>query len=75
MSDAYGRMLVLRIGLIGFGIASIAIAAAPNPEVLIAARAVQGAAGAFLVPSSLALDHVDVLAVRRRAGRSASGPP
>ncbi|MGC5170655.1 MFS transporter [Microbacterium sp. DT81.1] len=55
VSDAYGRKLVLRIGLIGFGIASIAIAAAPNPEVLIIARAVQGAAGAFLVPSSLAL--------------------
>ena len=55
VSDAYGRKLVLRIGLVGFGIASIAIAAAPNPEVLIIARAVQGAAGAFLVPSSLAL--------------------
>ncbi|TQJ30677.1 MFS transporter [Microbacterium sp. SLBN-146] len=55
VSDAYGRMLVLRIGLIGFGIASIAIAAAPSPEFLIVARALQGAAGAFLVPSSLAL--------------------
>jgi MFS family permease len=48
-------VLVLRIGLIGFGIASIAIAAAPTAEFLIVARAVQGAAGAFLVPSSLAL--------------------
>lgn len=55
VSDAYGRVLVMRIGLIGFGIASIAIAAAPTAEFLIAARAVQGAAGAFLVPSSLAL--------------------
>jgi EmrB/QacA subfamily drug resistance transporter len=55
VSDAYGRVLVLRIGLIGFGIASIAIAAAPTAEFLILARAVQGAAGAFLVPSSLAL--------------------
>jgi EmrB/QacA subfamily drug resistance transporter len=55
VSDAYGRVLVLRIGLIGFGIASIAIAAAPTAEFLIIARAVQGAAGAFLVPSSLAL--------------------
>ncbi|KAF2420111.1 MFS transporter [Microbacterium sp. B35-30] len=55
VSDAYGRVLVLRIGLIGFGIASIAIAAAPTAEFLIVARAVQGAAGAFLVPSSLAL--------------------
>lgn len=55
VSDAYGRVLVLRIGLIGFGVASLAIAAAPTAEFLIVARAVQGAAGAFLVPSSLAL--------------------
>lgn len=55
VSDAYGRVLVLRIGLIGFGVASLAIAAAPTAEFLIIARAVQGAAGAFLVPSSLAL--------------------
>jgi len=55
VSDAYGRVLVLRIGLIGFGVASIAIAASQTAEFLIVARAVQGAAGAFLVPSSLAL--------------------
>lgn len=54
-SDAYGRLLVLRIGLIGFGVASVAVAAAPSIELLIAARALQGVAGAFLVPSSLAL--------------------
>lgn len=55
VSDAYGRILVMRIGLIGFGIASIAIALAPSALILVIARAVQGAAGAFLVPSSLAL--------------------
>jgi EmrB/QacA subfamily drug resistance transporter len=55
ISDAFGRILVMRIGLVGFGIASIAIAVAPEPLFLIIARAVQGAAGAFLVPSSLAL--------------------
>ncbi len=55
LSDAYGRILVLRIGLIGFGITSVAIAAAPAPEFLIVARAAQGIAGALLVPSSLAL--------------------
>ena len=54
-SDAYGRLLVLRIGLIGFGVASVAVAAAPSIELLIVARALQGVAGAFLVPSSLAL--------------------
>lgn len=55
ISDAFGRILVMRIGLIGFAVASIAIALAPDPLFLIIARAVQGAAGAFLVPSSLAL--------------------
>ena len=55
VSDAFGRALVLRIGLVGFGIASVAIAFAPDPVTLVIARLVQGAAGAFLVPSSLAL--------------------
>lgn len=55
VSDAYGRVLVMRIGLIAFGVASLAVAAAPDPLVLIIARALQGAAGALLVPSSLAL--------------------
>ena len=55
VSDAYGRVLVMRIGLIAFGVASVAVAAAPDPLILIIARAAQGAAGALLVPSSLAL--------------------
>ncbi|WP_127792477.1 MFS transporter [Agromyces sp. LHK192] len=55
ISDVYGRLLVIRIGLVGFGLTSIAIAAAPTPEFLIIARALQGVAGALLVPSSLAL--------------------
>ena len=55
LSDAYGRVLVMRIGLIAFGIASVAVAAAIDPLMLIVARGAQGAAGALLVPSSLAL--------------------
>jgi EmrB/QacA subfamily drug resistance transporter len=55
LSDVLGRLFVLRIGLIGFGITSLAIAAAPTSEFLIIARAFQGVAGALLVPSSLAL--------------------
>src|SRR5690349_5823947 len=46
VSDAYGRVLVMRIGVIGFGVTSVAIAFAPTAEFLIAARALQGAAGA-----------------------------
>lgn len=55
LSDAYGRVLVMRLGLIAFGIASVAVAAAIDPLMLIVARGAQGAAGALLVPSSLAL--------------------
>lgn len=55
ISDLFGRIRVMRAGLIGFGVASVAIALAPTPEVLILARALQGVAGALLVPSSLAL--------------------
>lgn len=55
LSDAYGRVRIMRIGLIAFGIASIAVAAAGDPITLVIARALQGAAGALLVPSSLAL--------------------
>lgn len=55
LSDAFGRVTIMRIGLVAFGVASVAVAAAPDPLVLIVARTVQGAAGALLVPSSLAL--------------------
>ena len=55
VSDLYGRILVMRIGLIAFGVTSLAIALAPSAEFLIVARGVQGIAGALLVPSALAL--------------------
>jgi EmrB/QacA subfamily drug resistance transporter len=55
LSDVFGRIVVLRVGLIGFGITSIAAAAAIDPMFLIVARGLQGIAGALLVPSSLAL--------------------
>ncbi|HTN58969.1 MAG TPA: MFS transporter [Protaetiibacter sp.] len=55
VSDVYGRIRVLRVGIVLFGVASLAIALAPDPLVLILARGVQGIGGALLVPSSLAL--------------------
>jgi len=55
VSDVYGRITVLRVGLIAFGLASIAVGLAPSADFLIVARGVQGIAGALLVPSSLAL--------------------
>lgn len=55
LSDLFGPRKVLTIGLIGFGLTSLACALAPTSLVLIIARALQGVAGAFLVPSSLAI--------------------
>ncbi|WP_084039556.1 MFS transporter [Demequina sp. NBRC 110053] len=55
VSDTYGRIRVIRWGLVGFAVTSILIALAPSAPVLIAARLLQGVAGAMLVPSSLAL--------------------
>lgn len=55
VSDLFGRIRVLRVGVIAFGVTSLAVALAPTAEVLIGARLAQGAAGAMLVPSSLAL--------------------
>lgn len=55
LSDAFGRKRIMMIGLFGFGVASIACALAPDGVSLVAFRAVQGIAGALLVPSSLAL--------------------
>lgn len=55
LADSYGRLKVLRIGLIGFGAASVACALAWDPGILVLARAIQGMAAALLVPGSLAL--------------------
>lgn len=54
-SDIFGRKRILQIGLVGFGIASVLCAIAPNGLFLVMSRALQGVAGALLVPSSLAL--------------------
>ncbi|MGH2840234.1 MAG: MFS transporter [Solirubrobacteraceae bacterium] len=55
LGDLYGRRLIFAIGVAGFGAASLACAIAPSVGVLIVARALQGAFGALLVPSSLAI--------------------
>ena len=55
LSDSFGRLRIMRLGLYGFGLASIACAIAPTGEILVIARIAQGAAGALLVPSALAL--------------------
>lgn len=55
LSDLFGRKRILNWGLMGFGLTSIVCAIAPSAILLIIGRALQGIAGALLVPSSLAL--------------------
>ncbi len=55
LGDLYGERRVFALGVSGFGLASVACALAPSIDALVAARAVQGVAGALLVPSSLAV--------------------
>jgi MFS family permease len=55
LSDTFGRVRVLRAGLVAFALTSLLAALAPDPALLITARALQGVAAALLVPSSLAL--------------------
>jgi EmrB/QacA subfamily drug resistance transporter len=55
LGDIYGERRIFAIGVAAFGVLSLACALAPTIGVLIAARALQGAAGALLTPSSLAI--------------------
>ena len=55
LTDAYGRRRMFMLGLAGFGLTSALCGLAPNLETLVVLRVLQGAAGAFLVPGSLAL--------------------
>jgi DHA2 family multidrug resistance protein-like MFS transporter len=55
LGDRIGRRRLLLIGAAAFGAASVAAAYSTTPEMLIAARAVLGVAGATLAPSTMAL--------------------
>jgi EmrB/QacA subfamily drug resistance transporter len=55
LGDRYGRRRVFVVGVVWFAAASLLCGLAPNAEVLIAARVLQGIGGALLTPGSLAL--------------------
>ncbi|HET7030574.1 MAG TPA: MFS transporter [Candidatus Limnocylindrales bacterium] len=55
LADRYGRRRIFVIGLVSFGVISALCGIAPSLEILIVARLLQGAAGALLVPGSLAI--------------------
>src|SRR5262249_23456238 len=50
LGDIFGPRRVFLLGIIGFGLASVLCAVAPDGNTLIVARALQGVAGAVLTP-------------------------
>ncbi|WP_059035539.1 MFS transporter [Gordonia desulfuricans] len=68
LGDLWGRRVVVLAGLTVFAVASVVGGLASGPGLLVAARAVQGAAGALLAPAALALaSTVDDAAQRKLA--------
>ncbi|MFI9644481.1 MFS transporter [Micromonospora sp. NPDC051925] len=55
LGDRIGRRRLLMIGAAVFGVASVATALSTSPGMLIGTRAVMGAAGATLMPSTMSL--------------------
>lgn len=55
LGDRYGRLKFLLTGAAVFGLGSAGAAFAPNPEILIACRALMGLGGATLLPAGLAI--------------------
>lgn len=55
LGDQFGRRRMFVAGLLAFGATSALCAVAPSDEFLVGARALQGIAGALLVPGSLAI--------------------
>ncbi|MGC4940483.1 MFS transporter [Kribbella sp. DT2] len=55
LGDRLGRRRLFVVGVIWFAVASAICAAAPNLEVMIAGRVLQGVGGALLTPGSLAI--------------------
>lgn len=55
LGDKYGQRKLFLVGLAGFTLASAAAGLAPSPGVVVAARVVQGAFGALLIPQGMAI--------------------
>lgn len=73
IADQFGRRRTYAIGVIFFGVFSIACALAPSAAWLIGFRALQGLAAAFMVPATLALVMVAYPTEKLGAGLGAWG--
>ncbi|MDL4816787.1 MFS transporter [Actinomadura opuntiae] len=66
-ADLFGQRRILTAGLVLFSAASLVAGLAPLPQVLVAARAVQGVGAALLAPTTLAVINTSFPEGRRRA--------
>src|SRR4029450_8652836 len=67
LADILGRKRLFLIGVAGFTVASLACAVAQSPELLVAARVLQGGMAATMIPQILSLIQAN-LPVGERAG-------
>lgn len=65
LGDAFGRRRVFLLGVAGFTAASALCGLAPSPELLIAARAVQGGCAALMVPQILTIIQISFTTAER----------
>jgi EmrB/QacA subfamily drug resistance transporter len=68
LGDLFGLRRIFLVGCTAFAAASLIAGLAPSFEVLVVARALQGAGGALLLPTSVAI--VSAVAGRGSAGRA-----
>nr|WP_275666399.1 MFS transporter [Streptomyces cinnamoneus] len=57
LGDIYGRRRIFLLGMSGFTLASMLCGIAGDPQLLVAARVLQGATAALMVPQVLAIVH------------------
>lgn len=65
LGDMLGRRKLFLIGMVAFGLTSLACGLAPTAWTLVAARVAQGAAAAFMLPQVLATIHATTTGPRR----------
>src|ERR671916_3482819 len=75
IGDIFGERRVFAFGVAAFGVTSLACALAPTIELLVAARALQGVAGALLTPAALAVIVRTFSEAERGMAGGGRGPP
>lgn len=66
LGDRFGHKRIFQVGLVVFGIASVAAAYSPTASALIAARALLAVGAALMLPATLALIRISFAIVKER---------